>query len=147
VIRAQKAERAADAKRSQEAGGGLLGASRAGQQALDVARKVRAREVKKEDFRTQDQVFESMKTEENIKRKAEGLPPVTSQQMREQVASQQAAGEMPLLSEKLGAMQGATPASQIAAEQAKGGGGKDVQDQLLKAIEDLVKKIPAAVAQ
>jgi hypothetical protein len=147
VIRAQKAERAADAKRSQEAGGGLLGASRAGQQALDVARKVRSREVKKEDFRTQDQVFERMKTEENIKRKAKGLPPVTSQQMREQVASQQAAGEMPLLSEKLGAMQGETPASQIAAEKAKGGGGKDVQDQLLKAIEALTKKLPAAVAQ
>jgi hypothetical protein len=147
VIRAQKAERAADAKRSQEAGGGLLGASRAGQQALDVARKVRSREVKKEDFRTQDQVFERMKTEENIKRKAKGLPPVTSQQMREQVAAQQAAGEMPLLSEKLGAMQGTTPASQIAAEQAKGGGGKDVQDQLLKAIEALTKKLPAAVAQ
>lgn len=147
VIRAQKAERAADAKRSQEAGGGLLGASRAGQQALDVARKVRAREVKKEDFRTQDQVFERMKTEENIKRRAKGLPPVTAQQMREQVAAQQAAGEMPLLSEKLGAMQGGTPASQVAAEKAMGGGGKDVQDQLLKAIEALTKKLPAAVAQ
>jgi hypothetical protein len=147
VIRAQKAERAADAKRSQEAGGGLLGASRAGQQALDVARKVRSREVKKEDFRTQDQVFERMKTEENIKRKAKGLPPVTSQQMREQVASQQAAGEMPLLSEKLGAMQGGTPASQIAAEKAKGGGGADMQKSLLDAIMELNKKLPAAVAQ
>lgn len=149
VIRAQKAERAADAKRSQEAGGGLLGASRAGQQALDVARKVRAREVKNEDFRTQDQVFESMKKEENAKRRARGLgePQVTAQQMREQVAAQQAAGEMPLLSEKLGAMQGGTPASQVAAEKAMGGGGKDVQDQLLKAIEALTKKLPAAVAQ
>jgi len=146
VIRAQKAERAADAKRSQEAGGGLLGASRAGQQALDVARKVRAREVKKEDFRTQDQVFERMKTEENIKRKAKGLPPVTSQQMREQVASQQAAGEMPLLSEKLGAMQGGTPASQVAAEKAKGGGGADMQKSLLDAIKALSDKLPAAVA-
>ena len=147
VIRAQKAERAADAKRSQEAGGGLLGASRAGQQALDVARKVRAREVKKEDFRTQDQVFERMKTEENIKRKAKGLPPVTAQQMRQQVAAQQAAGEMPLLSEKLGAMQGTTPASQVAAEKAKGGGGVDMQKSLLDAISELNKKLPAAVAQ
>ena len=146
VIRAQKAEKAADAKRSQEAGGGLLGASRAGQQALDVARKVRAREVKKEDFRTQDQVFERMKTEENIKRKAKGLPPETSQQMRDQVASQQAAGEMPLLSEKLGAMQGGTPASQVAAEKAKGGGGADMQKSLLDAIKALSDKLPAAVA-
>lgn len=146
VIRAQRAERAITARQAQEAGGGLLGASRAGQQALDVARKVRAREVKKEDFRTQDQVFERMKTEENIKRKAKGLPPVTSQQMREQVAAQQAAGEMPLLSEKLGAMQGGTPASQIAAEQAKGGGGADIQKSLLEAIKALTDKLPAAVA-
>jgi hypothetical protein len=103
--------------------------------------------VRKEDFKTQEQVFEKMKKEENAKRKAQGLPPVPAQSMREKVAAQQAAGEMPLLSEKLGAMQGGTPASQIAAEQAKGGGGKDVQDQLLKAIEALTKKLPAAVAQ
>jgi hypothetical protein len=111
-----------------------------------VARKVRSREVKKEDFRTQDQVFEKMKTEENIKRQAEGLPPVTAQQMRERVASQQAAGEMPLLSEKLGAMQGGAPASQIAAEKAKGGGGTDMQKQLLEAIKALSEQIPVAVA-
>jgi len=146
VIRVQREQRAITAKRSQEAGGGLLGASRAGQQALDVARKVRAREVSKEDFKTQDQVFERMKTEENIKRRAKGLPPVTAQQMREQVASQQAAGEMPLLSEKLGAMQGGTPASQVAAEKARGGGGVDMQKQLLEAIKALSKQIPAAVA-
>jgi hypothetical protein len=145
-----KANNDANAKRSkqaQEAGGGLLGASRAGQQALDTARKVRAREVSKEDFRTQDQVFESMKKEENVKRKAKGLPPVTAQNMREQVAAQQAAGEMPLLSEKLGAMQGTTPASQIAAEKAKGGGGVDMQKALLDAIKALSDKLPAAVAK
>ena len=144
-----KANNDANSKRSkqaQEAGGGLLGASQAGQQALDVARKVRAREVKKEDFKTQDQVFEKMKTEENVKRKAQGLPPVTAQNMRERVAAQQAAGEMPLLSEKLGAMQGGTPASQVAAEKAKGGGGVDMQNQLLDAIKKLTEQIPAAVA-
>jgi hypothetical protein len=144
-----KANNDANAKRSkqaQEAGGGLLGASRAGQQALDVARKVRAREVNKEDFRTQDQVFERMKKEENVKRKAQGLPPLTAQNMREKVAAQQAAGEMPLLSEKLGAIQGGTPASQIAAEKAKGGGGADMQKQLLEAIKALSEQIPAAVA-
>lgn len=144
-----RAEEKKRPEQAREAGGGLLGASRAGQQALDVARKVRAREVKKEDFRTQDQVFESMKKEENAKRKARGLgePMVTSQQMREQVAAQQAAGEMPLLSEKLGAMQGGTPASQVAAEKAKGGGGADIQKSLLDAILELNKKLPAAVAQ
>jgi hypothetical protein len=146
LAKAIKAERAIESKQAQEAGGGLLGASRAGQQALDTARKVRAREVNKEDFRTQDQVFEKMKTEENVKRKAQGLPPVTAQSMREKVAAQQAAGEMPLLSEKLGAMQGTTPASQIAAEQAKGGGGADMQKSLLEAIKALSDKLPAAVA-
>lgn len=136
-------------KQAQEAGGGLLGASRAGQQALDTARKVRAREVNKEDFRTQEQVFESMKKEENAKRMARGLgePQVTAQQMREQVAAQQAAGEMPLLSEKLGAMQGGAPASQIAAEKAIGGGGADTQKALLDAIKALSDKLPAAVAK
>jgi hypothetical protein len=147
LAKAIKAERAIESKQAQEAGGGLLGASQAGQQALENARQVRAREVKREDFRTQEQVFERMKAEENINRRTQGLPPLTAQDMRKRVASQQAAGEMPLLSEKLGAMQGTTPASQIAAEQAKGGGGKDVQDQLLKAIEALTKKLPAAVAQ
>jgi hypothetical protein len=147
VIRSQRSERAADAKMAQEAGGGLLGASRAGQQALDVARKVRAREVKKEDFRTQDQVFERMKTEENAKRKAQGLPPVTAQNMREQVAAQQAAGEMPLLSEKFASMRGGTPASQVAAEKAKEGGGVDTQKALLDAIKALADKLPAAVAK
>ena len=145
-----KANNDANAKRSkqaQEAGGGLLGASQAGQQALDNARQVRAREVRKEDFKTQEQVFEKMKKEENIKRSEQGLPPLTAQDMRRRVASQQAASEMPLLSENLGAMQGEIPASQVAAEKAKGGGGKDVQDQLLKAIEALTKKLPAAVAQ
>jgi hypothetical protein len=146
-----KANNDANAKRSkqaQEAGGGLLGASRAGQLALDNARKVRAREVKREDFRTQEQVFENMKKEENAKRKARGLgePMVTAQNMRERVAAQQAAGEMPLLSEKLGAMQGTTPASQVAAEKAKEGGGADMQKSLLDAIKKLSEQIPAAVA-
>ena len=144
-----KANNDANSKRSkqaQEAGGGLLGASQAGQQALENARQVRAREVKKEDFKTQDRVFEKMKTEENVKRKAQGLPPVTAQNMRERVAAQQAAGEMPLLSEKLGAMQGTTPASQVAAEKAKGGGGGDMQKSLLDAIKKLSEQIPAAVA-
>jgi hypothetical protein len=145
-----KANNDANAKRSkqaQEAGGGLLGASQAGQQALDNARQVRAREVRKEDFRTQEQVFEKMQKEENIKRREQGLPPLTAQDMRRRVATQQAAGEMPLLSEKLGAMQGTTPASQVAAERAKGGGGVDMQKSLLDAISELNKKLPAAVAQ
>jgi hypothetical protein len=149
LAKANNEENAKRSKQAQEAGGGLLGASRSGQQALDTARKVREREVRKEDFRTQEQVFERMKTEENAKRRARGLgePMVTAQNMREKVAAQQAAGEMPLLSEKLGAMQGGAPASQIAAEKAIGGGGVDTQKALLDAIKALSDKLPAAVAK
>ena len=98
----------------------------------------------------QDQVFQEMADKENEKirssdsREMQGL--VTAQDMRRRVAAQQAAGDMPLLSEKLGAMQGTTPASQVAAEKAKGGGGVDMQNQLLDAIKKLTEQIPAAVA-
>jgi hypothetical protein len=148
----RRAEEKKRPEQAQEAGGGLLGASRAGQQALDVARKVRAREVNREDFRTQDQVFQEMADKENAARQKRSLlggpmeGKVSAQDMRNKVAAQQAAGEMPLLSEKLGAMQGTTPASQIAAEKAKGGGGVDMQKQLLEAIKALSEQIPAAVA-
>jgi hypothetical protein len=55
-------------KQAQEAGGGRLGASVAGRQALGVARKQRERQVKGEDFKTQERVFGSMRDEENKKR-------------------------------------------------------------------------------
>jgi len=147
VIRAQKAERAADAKRSQEAGGGLLGASRSGQQALETARKVRARENKIADFKTQDKVFGGMQEEENKKRAKQGLPPISRMGIMEREAAKQAAGEAPSLSEKLLAGQTGQSPAQLAAEQAKGGGGADSQKQLLDAINELNKKLPAAVAQ
>jgi hypothetical protein len=147
VIRAHKAERAADAKRSQEAGGGLLGASRSGQQALETARKVRARENKIADFKTQEKVFEGMQEEENRKRAKQGLPPISRMGIMEREAAKQAAGEAPSLSEKLLAGQTGQSPAQLATEQAKGGGGSDSQKQLLDAINELNKKIPAAVAQ
>jgi hypothetical protein len=46
----------------------------------------------------------------------------------------------------LGGQTGQNPA-QIAAEQAKDGGGADSQKQLLDAIKALSEKIPAAIAQ
>jgi hypothetical protein len=101
-----------------ENSGGLFGASRAGQQALDVARKQRQRQIKSEDFKTQEQVFGSMRDEENKKRAAKGLPPATMQDMRVQVAQQQAAGEMPSLAERIrGGISGTDP-SQLAREAA-----------------------------
>jgi hypothetical protein len=123
-------------KQAQQAGGGLLGASAGGRQALDVARKQRERQVKGEDFKTQERVFGSMRDEENKRRAAQGLPPVTAQDMRVKVAQQQAAGEMPSLANKLQAGGGGGSAEQLAREGA--GGGKDSTDALIKAVQALV---------
>ena len=122
-------------KQAQQAGGGLLGASRGGQIALDTARKQRAREVKGEDFKTQERVFGSMRDEENKKRAAQGLPPLTAQDMRVRVAQQQAAGEMPSLANRLQAGAGGVSAEQSARE---GAGGKDSTEALIQAVQALV---------
>jgi len=123
-------------KQAQEAGGGLLGASAGGRQALDVARKQRERQVKGEDFKTQEKVFGTMRDEENKRRAAQGLPPVTAQDMRVKVAQQQAAGEMPSLANKLQAGGGGGSAEQLAREGV--GGGKDSTEALIKAVQSLV---------
>ena len=87
------------AKLSQQAGGGTLGASRAGQQALDVARKQRERQLKTENFKV-----------------AEKIAP--TQRDREKLAAQQAAGERPSLGEQIrGGLSGVDP-SQLAREAA-----------------------------
>lgn len=81
------------------AAGGVLGASKAGQQALDVARKQREQQLKTENFKT-----------------AEKIAP--TQRDREKLAAQQAAGEMPSLAEKIqGGLSGVDP-SQLAREAA-----------------------------
>jgi len=86
-------------KTLQQAGGGVLGASRAGGQALDVARKQRERQLKSENFKT-----------------AERIAP--TQRDREKLAAQQAAGEMPSLAEKIqGGLTGVDP-SQLARDAA-----------------------------
>ena len=173
LLKAKKDQEAKNSKQAQEAGGGLLGASRAGQQALDTARKVRAREVSKEDFKTQEQVFGTMRDEENKKRKEQNLPPLTIQDIRNRVATQQAAGEAPTLAEQFqGRASGIDPA-QLARETAdanfqknmfsyqapsmSGTVGKLGEEKspfppealnALKEIADLLKtKLPAAVAQ
>lgn len=123
-------------KQAQEAGGGLLGASVAGRQALGVARKQRERQVKGEDFKTQERVFGTMRDEENKKRSAQGLPPLTAQDMRVRVAQQQAAGEMPSLANKLQAGAGGVSAEQLSREGA--GGGADQTQALIQAVQALV---------
>lgn len=136
LIKAQQDQQAKNSKLAQQAGGGLLGASAGGQQALDVARKQRATQVKGEDFKTQEKVFGSMRDEENKRRAAQGLPPVTAQDMRVKVAQQQAAGEMPSLANKLQAGGGGGSAEQLAREGV--GGGKDSTEALIKAVQSLV---------
>jgi hypothetical protein len=135
VVKARMSEQSAQSKQAQQAGGGLLGASRSGQIALDTARKQRAREVKGEDFKTQERVFGSMRDEENKKRSAQGLPPLTAQDMRVRVAQQQAAGEMPSLANRLQAGAGGVSAEQSARE---GAGGKDSTEALIQAVQALV---------
>ena len=79
--------------------GGVLGASAAGRQALDVARKQRERQLKTENFKT-----------------AERIAP--TQREREKLAAQQVAGEMPSLAERIqGGISGVDP-SQLAREAA-----------------------------
>jgi hypothetical protein len=77
----------------------VLGASRGGRQALDVARKQRERQLKTENFKV-----------------AEKIAP--TQRDREKLAAQQAAGEMPSLGEQIrGGLTGVDP-SQLAREAA-----------------------------
>ena len=96
---ASEKKRADVAKVATEAGGGLLGASRAGRQALDLARKQRERQLKTENFKV-----------------AERIAP--TQRDREKLAAQQAAGEMPSLGEQIrGGLSGVDP-SQLARESA-----------------------------
>jgi hypothetical protein len=84
---------------SAETAGGVLGASKAGRQALDTARKLRERQLKTENYKV-----------------AEKIAP--TQREREKLAAQQAAGEMPSLGEKIqGGLTGVDP-SQLAREAA-----------------------------
>jgi hypothetical protein len=108
-------------------GGGLLGASKAGQQALETARKQRASQTSQENYKLQDQVFSSMAKEENKKRAAQGLPPLTAQDMRVREAQKTAAMENPSIGEQAqaqieGANAGQIAMAKVAEKQSKGGG-------------------------
>jgi hypothetical protein len=111
-IAEQDAQAQKDFETKSNLGGGLLGASKAGRQDLDVARKLRARQVEQEDFKTQDKAFKELTAQENVKRKAQGLEALDAGGMRRRIAEQQAASEMPSLGEKIQAgMTGTDPAS------------------------------------
>ena len=99
VVKAGMSEQASKSKQAQQAGGGVLGASVGGRQALDLARKQRERQLKTENFKV-----------------AEKIAP--TQRDREKLAAQQAAGEMPSLGEQIrGGLSGVDP-SQLARESA-----------------------------
>ena len=96
---ASQKKRAENAKIVSETGGGILGASGAGRQALATARKQREQQLKTENFKT-----------------AERIAP--TQREREKLAAQQVAGEMPSLAERIqGGISGVDP-SQLAREAA-----------------------------
>jgi len=89
--------------------GDLLGSTKGGQQALDTARKKRATQVKSEDFKAQEKFFNDMADAENFTADA-GAPRATAQKMREKLAAQQAAAEMPSLAERIqGGIAGTDP--------------------------------------
>lgn len=109
-----------DSKKARGLSGGLLGASKEGQQILDVARKTRARENKQADFKAQQEVFGNLADAENKRRAAQGITTMTTpSEMKKRVAAQQAASEAPSLADQIqGQMTGVDP-SQIASEQVK----------------------------
>jgi hypothetical protein len=152
-------------KQGKEVAGGILGATPQGRQALDTATKRRQREVEKENARTADQL-----TGTEIDGGSLGPARVGQQRAREKLAAQQAAANAPSLMEQIqGQRTGVNPAelastnaAQRFEDQRKSFGGgvnpafnKDFKptpkeeafSALLKAIEALTKKLPAAVAQ
>jgi len=123
---------------SAETAGGVLGATKAGRQTLETARKLRERQLKTENYMVAQRV-------------------APTQREREKLAAQQVAGEMPSLGERIrGGVTGIDP-SQLARESAASkferdrlvgvpglgmGGAKSEQDVLgketLQAIKSLV---------
>jgi hypothetical protein len=111
--------RADEVKKAQGLSGGLLGASRGGQQALGSARKRTERENKQANFKTQEAVFGKMQEEENKARAARGQGPITMQAIKEREAAKQAAREAPSLANQMQGQATGVDASQIASQQAQ----------------------------
>jgi hypothetical protein len=100
MIQKQKAEGDKAAQATKTFGGGMLGSSQAGQQALQTAQKQRANQAKQENFKTQEAYYADQAKQENVKRGAKGLPPVTAQDMRVREAEKVAAAQAPTLAEQ-----------------------------------------------
>ena len=165
TLRAEQKKTQEDSKKAQGLSGGLLGASKGGEQALGSARKRTERENKQANFKTQEAVFGKMRDEENKARAARGQGPITMQGIKEREAAKQSARETPSLANQIqGTMTGVEP-SQIASQQAqsrfekqsmgmisdlgpvKGKPGVEAQSQtgdVLKAIQSLVDLMKSA---
>lgn len=121
----------------------ILGATRAGQGALDTARRRRQREVRDRNFRL-----------------AQAVAP--TQKQRESLARQVAAGETPTIGERQIGFEEDRPANLVAAISERGRitaeetkrtgkqqtfGAGDIGQKILAVLEQLSQKLPAAVPQ
>ena len=163
--KAIKKEKEESFKQGKEVAGGILGATPMGRQAMDTATKRRQRELEKENARTADQL-----TGTEVEGGSLGPMRVGQQRAREKLAAQQAAANAPSLAEQIqGQRTGVNPAELAATnaaqrfeDQRKSFGmgtnpnmtgalapapKEEAFSALLKAIEELTKKLPAAVAQ
>ena len=165
-MRANKKEKEESFKQGAGVAGGVLGATPAGRQAMDTATKRRQRELEIENARTADQL-----TGTEIDGGSLGKTRVGQQRDREKIAAQLAAKNAPSLAEQIQGQRTGVDPAQLAAtnaaqrfeDQRKSFGQgpnpnfnedarfsapkEEAFSALLKAIEALTKKLPAAVAQ
>ena len=147
----QDKERQENRRRAGE-GAQFLLQGRAGELALTSARKRRETDVTRENFRLREATLQELAN----KATAEEGVRISKNDIRKRLAAQQAAQELPFMAQRVMAEEaGIDPglvAAGVAAQKATGAktpqeplGG--VLDSLKKSIEDLSKKIPAAVPQ
>lgn len=126
---------------------------KAGEAALAAARKRQQIETTRENFRLREATLEDLAR----KASAEEGVTLTKQDIRKRLAAQQAAAEMPSMAQKVMAEEaGISPELMAAGARAQGQGARATGakepfggtiESLKKAIDDLSKKIPAAVPQ
>jgi hypothetical protein len=155
LIKLQAAEQKKAQQESFQRGGegaGFLLQGRAGEQALTVARKRQQIETTRENFRLREATLADLAKKASAE---EGIT-LTKQDIRKRLAAQQAAAEMPSMAQKVMAQEAGISPEMVAAggraqKGTRGMGPKEsfggVFESLKKSIDDLSKKIPAAVPQ
>ena len=165
LLRQEKTLREKQVKEASGVAGGILGATRAGRQAMSTATKRRQRELEIENARTADQLVGT-----EVDGGSLGPMRVGQQRDREKLAAQQAAANAPSLMEQIQGQRTGVDPAQLAAtnaaqrfeDQRKSFGdgtnpafNKDFKatpkeeafSALMKAIEELSNKIPVAFAK